>query len=144
MGVRAAQDSPSRFVIEAMSTAPLLALAPKLAFKALMRGDAAPAIVAGVAAFIVRYIVLPLYETRMRAYTPAFSAKLPAPILDYYNPTRDHAFNMMLLSALLGFGVMSLVLCSFLDLFPSATARFKVCPSQGDCGRSGRTVRWSS
>ena len=108
-----------------MATA-LIARAPKLAFKALMRGDAAPAIVAVIATLVVKVLVLPLYENRMRALTPAFAAMFPACVLEYYDPTRDHVFNMMLLSALLGFGVMSLVLCTFLDLFQSATARFKV------------------
>ena len=43
-----------------------MASVPKLALKAVMRGDTAPAIVAALAVVTVRALVVPLYEGRLR------------------------------------------------------------------------------
>ena len=95
-------------------------------FKAIMRGDFSVGIVALVSAATVRYIAMPIYEGHVRACTPAVSARFPAGLLEFYDPSRDDELNLMMLSALSGYVVMSFFICSTLDLFPRATARFKV------------------
>jgi len=105
---------------------PAMQRAPTLAFKALMRGDAAPALIAIFSAAVVKFVVVPLYEASLRARAPVLASLLPAHVLPYYDPSRDHAFNMMLLAALAGYFIMSFCICSVLDLSPRLTARFKV------------------
>ena len=73
--------------------------------------------------------MIPLYDGHLRMGVSALAAKLPVSVLQYYDPSRDHEFNMMMLAALSGYAVMSLGICGFLDLFPGSMARFKV---QGD------------
>jgi len=100
-------------------------------------GKGAPLLMGTIAATVVRGLV-DCYEGTgvlgdalgpggLRAHTTVLSAKLPDGFKErFWDPARDHTWNLMALGVLAGYAVMALGVCALLDLFPTAMYRFKV------------------
>ena len=85
-------------------------------------GGAAPLIAAAVAYVTVKYVAMP----HQRAYAAALDRFLPLKMRGIYDPIRDQAQTLMGLSALSGYFVMAVCICSTLDAYPKLTNSFKV------------------
>jgi methylsterol monooxygenase len=81
----------------------------------------------------VRYVVIPAYEgtgiaggrVHLRSSAAAFAEQWPEQLKPYYDPARDHGWNMQALGAIAGYLVMAVGICTALDLVPSLTLRLK-------------------
>ena len=88
---------------------------------------------AAVAALTVRYCIIPAYDgtgfaagrVHLRASTTAFSSIVPEQLKPYYDPARDHGYNLQALGAVSGYVVFAMIVCTLLDLVPSLTLRLK-------------------
>ena len=85
--------------------------------KLFFTGRLNPLLIASLTLLTLHFAVFPVYENYLRAKTPAFSRALPSFVKTFYRPDEDHEFNLMMLSAIAGYLVMSF-LCTCLDLLP--------------------------
>ena len=79
-------------------------------------------IAAAVAYATVKYVAMPHQD----AYAAVMDRFLPMQVRSIYDPLRDRAQTLMGLSALSGYFVMAVCICSTLDAYPKLTNSFKV------------------
>ena len=100
---------------------PVLSQASDATRRLVDRGAVAPLINAFLATWAVKYAALPLLD----AYTRALDTVFPACLRPFYDPSRDQTATLMGLSALVGYVVVAMGICTVLDGVPGLTRGLK-------------------